>query len=350
MAPRLPQPGGDSGNWGQILNDFLRVEHNDNGTLKDASVASIVANGPSTTAALDATYVRLAAANNPLTGYVSTAGTTPGSPPLVKPAGDGRAGVWEYVHNDSYGYLYHLLMGQDSTASAWLMGLGIDSGLGNGIIIRNKAKGIGLLVEQVATISNATAYGLTVQQKSAVAPAVSMSQFAGGSAPLMESFGYINDVTDTAVLARWTAYGKPAGEIRTTSGKLVWSQNIEVAGSSVDVRDYNVVPVGDRYRTKVNPRNITFHSLSTTGSWYGARVAASGSQFTLGVAAPSADPDAATYSTLINLRSVSGGQLSFYGVTAVSRQTLAVAATDSASTTTLANDIRTKLIALGLMQ
>ena len=32
---RLPQPGGDKGNWGDILNDFLRTSHNDDGSLKD---------------------------------------------------------------------------------------------------------------------------------------------------------------------------------------------------------------------------------------------------------------------------------------------------------------------------
>ena len=31
---RLPQPGGDDNQWGAILNDFLRVEHNTDGTLK----------------------------------------------------------------------------------------------------------------------------------------------------------------------------------------------------------------------------------------------------------------------------------------------------------------------------
>lgn len=30
---RLPTPGGDAGNWGQILNDFLSQEHNADGTL-----------------------------------------------------------------------------------------------------------------------------------------------------------------------------------------------------------------------------------------------------------------------------------------------------------------------------
>ena len=33
---RLPQPGSDSGTWGDILNEFLSVEHNNDGTLKTA--------------------------------------------------------------------------------------------------------------------------------------------------------------------------------------------------------------------------------------------------------------------------------------------------------------------------
>lgn len=38
MASRLPTPGGDSGQWGQILNEFLLVGHNNDGTVKNAGV------------------------------------------------------------------------------------------------------------------------------------------------------------------------------------------------------------------------------------------------------------------------------------------------------------------------
>jgi lysophospholipase L1-like esterase len=41
MANRLPTPGSDSGSWGSILNDFLHVEHEDDGTLKIRSDGSI---------------------------------------------------------------------------------------------------------------------------------------------------------------------------------------------------------------------------------------------------------------------------------------------------------------------
>lgn len=39
MAVRLPQPGGDAGNWGQILNDYLSQSHKSDGTLKDGVVS-----------------------------------------------------------------------------------------------------------------------------------------------------------------------------------------------------------------------------------------------------------------------------------------------------------------------
>jgi hypothetical protein len=42
-------------------------------------------------------------------------------------------------------------------------------------------------------------------------------------------------------------------------------------------------------------------------------------------------------------------KISFYGVAAVSQASIAAAGTDAATTQTLANDLRTKLIALGLV-
>lgn len=38
--PRLPRPGGDAGNWGEILNDFLAVEHNADGSLKHSALTA----------------------------------------------------------------------------------------------------------------------------------------------------------------------------------------------------------------------------------------------------------------------------------------------------------------------
>lgn len=39
---RLPIPGQDSGQWGQLLNDFLSQAHNSDGTLKASAVSAQV--------------------------------------------------------------------------------------------------------------------------------------------------------------------------------------------------------------------------------------------------------------------------------------------------------------------
>lgn len=35
---RLPTPGGDSGSWGQVLNEYLSVAHNADGSLKSSVI------------------------------------------------------------------------------------------------------------------------------------------------------------------------------------------------------------------------------------------------------------------------------------------------------------------------
>ncbi len=49
---RLPQPGGDNGNWGEILNSFLEVSFNADGTLRGSAVG---ATGPQGTSVIGAT-------------------------------------------------------------------------------------------------------------------------------------------------------------------------------------------------------------------------------------------------------------------------------------------------------
>src|SRR5689334_11591086 len=41
MMSRLPSPGSDDGTWGDILNDFLGVSHNSDGTLKGATSSTV---------------------------------------------------------------------------------------------------------------------------------------------------------------------------------------------------------------------------------------------------------------------------------------------------------------------
>lgn len=45
MAQRLPTPGGDSGNWGTILNNFLLEEHTESGVLKIRTDGTMATSG-----------------------------------------------------------------------------------------------------------------------------------------------------------------------------------------------------------------------------------------------------------------------------------------------------------------
>jgi hypothetical protein len=45
-TPRLPIPGSDNGNWGTILNDFLEVSLNSDGTLKSSAIGATGPTGP----------------------------------------------------------------------------------------------------------------------------------------------------------------------------------------------------------------------------------------------------------------------------------------------------------------
>jgi hypothetical protein len=64
--PRLPQPGSDAGNWGNVLNDFLSTTHDTNGQLKAGSVSNV------SIAAGAVTLAKLAISNAPTTGQALT--------------------------------------------------------------------------------------------------------------------------------------------------------------------------------------------------------------------------------------------------------------------------------------
>lgn len=49
---RLPIPGSDDGTWGEILNDFLCMAHNADGTLKDSGLLATKQTASTTLSAL----------------------------------------------------------------------------------------------------------------------------------------------------------------------------------------------------------------------------------------------------------------------------------------------------------
>lgn len=98
---RLPQTGGDSGNWGAILNDYLLQAHDANGSLKQNTVGSAqlqtdsvtndsIANGSITEAQLDTALSTKINSNVTLTGAQTITGaktfsTSPIVPTPVAP-------------------------------------------------------------------------------------------------------------------------------------------------------------------------------------------------------------------------------------------------------------------------
>lgn len=52
MLARLPVPGSDAGTWGEVLNDFMSVAHNPDGSLKTSAVSSSTPTATTTTPGL----------------------------------------------------------------------------------------------------------------------------------------------------------------------------------------------------------------------------------------------------------------------------------------------------------
>jgi len=103
MTQRLPIPGSDDGTWGDILNNYLAVSHNSDGTLANNVVGtSQIQNNAVTNAQLDsATQSQLSAATN----AVSKAGDTMTGTltvPSFKVTG-GSVGAGQVLTSDSAG-------------------------------------------------------------------------------------------------------------------------------------------------------------------------------------------------------------------------------------------------------
>jgi parallel beta-helix repeat protein len=84
---RLPQPGSDVNRWGDILNDFLRVEHNEDGTLKVTSqLADKVSLGGDLDGSVDSPHVTSLHLSSPLPITSGGTGSATQQFPIVRGA------------------------------------------------------------------------------------------------------------------------------------------------------------------------------------------------------------------------------------------------------------------------
>lgn len=239
--------------------------------------------------------------------------TNPSSIPVLRTVGDGRVAVWEYIQNGGGGYLWHLMQGADSTSGDWLFGMGIDAGYGNGILIRNKANGIGQKIEQTNQIDSATAYGLTISQDS-IAPGMYLELRPTGLAPLFVMQSFQTD-QDLKMFTLASATGSVMN-VNGYSGLTSWDKNTEHVGGTLTVRSNNGVLAPARKYIKTDATNgVTWHSPSgTDNQWWPFRVNTGGSTWNFQAAGLSGTPDSATFSTLIQIKN---NALGFFGSAAV---------------------------------
>lgn len=136
--------------------------------------------------------------------------------------------TFEFQHDGSAAYIFHLTQGPNMTGSAALIGLGIDGG-GRGLFVNNKQTGQGIVITQNSTITGSDAYGLLVNGGKGAAPASFWQQNNNdGSAnaqPLIRLHAY-RSFSPSQKLMDWyrpdgTTSGTLAGWIRSEDGALI---------------------------------------------------------------------------------------------------------------------------------
>lgn len=272
---------------------------------------------------------------------------------VAKPTGDGRAGVFDLINNDTTGYIFHLVLGASADhSSTALIALGIDND-GIGILAPNKNKGRAIVGDQRAT-TVAGAYWLHATNRSTTAALMRLEQQTDAGSDLLQllSFG-------TQTSGNLLYVGDPSGQAGTISaadGTIQWRRGITVqdlasgTGTSfVDVTSNNGVAAGSRQYTRHVKDGFEFYApTGTAGSWWTYKIFAGGSFFR--IQAGTASSAVGTLGTMSNIIAVRNNQLSFFSATPVAQPTgTPAAATDATTTQALVNSIRASLIALGLI-
>jgi hypothetical protein len=134
---RLPQPGGDSGEWGSILNEYLSQAHEDDGTLRNGSVnentlTTAVRNKLNATPSVDVAHITT------VDGTASSLTYLRGDGVWATPAGTGESGgtVTSIDITDATATGRDLITAANGPAARTVIGAGTastksDIGLGN---------------------------------------------------------------------------------------------------------------------------------------------------------------------------------------------------------------------------
>jgi hypothetical protein len=151
----------------------------------------------------------------------------------------------EWIHDDTAGYLFHLVGGEHMTGTSGnggaLVGLGVNYG-GVGLYAHNYKEGIGIKITQASTVNKTTAYGLLVNCGEGSAPGVWIQQNneAEGAANAQTGlvlFAYKSLSSSQKLLEvrkpSGTSTGTLAGYVRSEDGALIWQAPVTLSGADL---------------------------------------------------------------------------------------------------------------------
>lgn len=230
---RLPDPGGDSGVWGDVLNDFLATVHKTDGTLKDNSVpAAALSPGAVDTSAIQDATISEAKLDGPLAAKVNAAssGVAPDATTSIK-------GIVQLAGDLAGTSAAPTVPGLGTKANSSVTITGSGSVTGGGDLTANRTLG---LVNDNATPGNSQYYGTDgsgakgYHALPAGGGAVSSVNSKTGAVVLVPG-----DIAGFATVATSGSYddltGKPAAAIPLTS-QATW---VIVPAATTATVDYN---------------------------------------------------------------------------------------------------------------
>lgn len=196
----------------------------------EAVAQAITTQGSETQTQLNATFV----GQDEFTG-VFTWRDGPGGELTVKPLGDGSAGLWELVHDDNRGFLFHLHTGPNSTDNTAVIGIGTDRGQGNGLLVSHKNTGAGIHLTQ----HPGSGRGLFAIGWSATTPVIDALIFAGAQPVKIrssQSAGFNDGVTSSGSTTFTSASANfTAADIGKTLAQLTSVEGIGIPNSSTTI-------------------------------------------------------------------------------------------------------------------
>ena len=224
------------------------------------------------------------------------------------------------------GYLFHLVAG--SNMGGGLIGLGADGDTGTALVVSAKGAMTGIGLTNTSTSTGVgfaagnfgTGLLMKIEKGNATAGCLmSLRGFAGGTNHIFKW----RNAGDTADLG-WIEDGGAFNLAGSGQHRTRWDH-----GSGFSQKMYTYTGTAGQWWTTAltsNQQSLLFQAGQSAGHAQGSE----------------------TLTTLIEVKG--GARLGFYGATPVVKPTATpAAATDAATTQALANDIRTKLISLGLI-